>query len=128
MLSRSFHAKNNKETIAAWGSDLIRILHVFNVRSATSSWTSLTVCLQIELAINTHVAVSDIRKDVSDTHIVVSDIHRCVGNTNDTLSELRHDVANAHAIISDIHRNVLQSQEGGQRQSVSGTYAQSITK
>ena len=28
----SFHAKNDKETIAAWRRDLDRILHIFNVR------------------------------------------------------------------------------------------------
>ena len=31
--SRLFHAKNDKEAIAAWKSDLNKILHVFNVRS-----------------------------------------------------------------------------------------------
>jgi len=30
---RYFHAKNDKEQIAAWRSDLNRILQVFNVRS-----------------------------------------------------------------------------------------------
>ena len=29
--SRLFHVKDDKETIAAWRSDLTRILHVFNV-------------------------------------------------------------------------------------------------
>jgi len=32
LLSRLAHAKNDKETIAAWKLDLIRILQVFNVR------------------------------------------------------------------------------------------------
>jgi hypothetical protein len=40
--------------------------------------------LQTELAVNTHVAVSGIR----------------------------HDVTNTHTIVSDIHRNMLKSQEG----------------
>jgi hypothetical protein len=31
--SRLLHAKNDKETIAAWKSDLNRMLHVFTVRS-----------------------------------------------------------------------------------------------
>ena len=35
VVSRLFHAKNDKETIAAWKSDLNRILHVFNVCSVT---------------------------------------------------------------------------------------------
>ena len=41
-ISRLFHAKDDKETIAGWRSDLIRILHVFNVRPATSARASLT--------------------------------------------------------------------------------------
>ena len=32
VVSRHIHAKNDKETIATWRSDLNRILHVFNVR------------------------------------------------------------------------------------------------
>ena len=31
LASRIFHAKGDKETIAAWKLDLNRILHVFNV-------------------------------------------------------------------------------------------------
>ena len=34
LLSRLVHAKNDKDTIAAWKLDLNRILHVFNVSSA----------------------------------------------------------------------------------------------
>ena len=32
VIFRHLHAKNDKEKIAAWRLDLIRILHVFNVR------------------------------------------------------------------------------------------------
>jgi hypothetical protein len=64
-LSRLAHAKNDKETIAAWKLDLNRILHVFNVCPVLSAWLSLTINFQTELAVNTHVAVSDIRNDVS---------------------------------------------------------------
>ena len=34
---RFLHAKNDKETIAAWKSDLSRVLQVFNVRSVCST-------------------------------------------------------------------------------------------
>ena len=34
-VSQHFHAKNDKEKIAAWKSELDRILQVFNVRSVT---------------------------------------------------------------------------------------------
>ena len=33
-VSRLFHAKTDKETIAAWKSDLGKVLLIFNVRSA----------------------------------------------------------------------------------------------
>ena len=32
-VSRLFHAKEDKDAIAAWGKDLDRMLHIFNVRS-----------------------------------------------------------------------------------------------
>jgi len=57
---------------------------VFNVRSVDFVWLILTVNSQTELAINTHV--------------VVSNIH--------------HDVANTHTLVSDIHRNIVKGQEG----------------
>jgi len=63
--SRFFHAKDDKETIAAWKAELNRILLVFNVRPIALTWSSLTTPIQTELVINTHVAVSDIRHDVS---------------------------------------------------------------
>ena len=45
LLSRLAHAKNDKETIATWRFDLIRILQVFNVRSAGSVRLSLIASL-----------------------------------------------------------------------------------
>jgi len=36
VVSRLFHAKNDRETIATWRSDLTMVLHVFNVRSVGS--------------------------------------------------------------------------------------------
>jgi predicted YcjX-like family ATPase len=41
-LSRLFHAKIDKETIAAWKSDLNKILLVFNVRSVVVMWLLFT--------------------------------------------------------------------------------------
>lgn len=40
---RVFHAKTDKETIAAWRSDLNIVLEVFNVGYANSAWQLLTV-------------------------------------------------------------------------------------
>ena len=67
-VSRLFHAKNDKETITSWKSDLNRILHVFNVCSMISGFQSLTVHSQTELAINTHHNVVDTRNMVSEMH------------------------------------------------------------
>jgi len=41
VVSRHFHAKNDKETIAGWRLDLNRILHVFNVHPATFCMTAI---------------------------------------------------------------------------------------
>ena len=64
-VSRLFHAKNDREMIASWKSDLNRILHVFNVRSVAFAWSPLTGPFQTELAVNTSVTISDIHRDVS---------------------------------------------------------------
>ena len=63
---------------SAWKSDLNRVLHVFNVCSATSVWPPLTVHSQTELSMNTHIVVTDIRQDVVNTRTIVSDIHRAI--------------------------------------------------
>ena len=65
VVSRHLHAKNDKETIATWRSGLNRILLAFNVRFVLSAWQLLTSHPQAELAINIHLAISDIRQDVS---------------------------------------------------------------
>ena len=138
-VSRLFHAKNNKEKIAAWRVNLNRILLVFNVGSAVSWWLLFTVHPQTELAINTHVTVLDIHHDVVDTHAIVSDVHHDVTNTHSLVSDVHHDVANTHAIVtelhhsvtnthtivSDIQRNMLKRGEGadGQQRMVSETHA-----
>ena len=63
--SRFFHARNDKETIAAWKSDLNQILLVFNVRSVAFTLASLFTSFQTELVVNTHVTVSGMRHDLS---------------------------------------------------------------
>ena len=64
-LSRFFHARNDKEKIAAWKLELDRILRVFNVRSVNLTWLSLSVPFQTELSLRTAVAVTSIHNDVS---------------------------------------------------------------
>ena len=79
VISRLFHAKNDKEKIATWRSDLTRILHVFNVCSIVSAWRSLTLHSQTELTVNT-------RATVPDTHVIVSELDRNVTSTPTTAS------------------------------------------
>jgi len=105
-----FHAKDDKDTIATWRLDLNRILHVFNVRSATTARPLLTVHFQTELAINTNVAVSDIRREVVNTHIVVSDVRHDISNTQTIVAGIDHDVTNTHVIVSELQRNVANTQ------------------
>ena len=76
LLSRLAHAKNDKDTITTWKSDLNRILHIFNVSFVIPARSLLNVRLQAELALNTNVIVSDVHHGVVNTHVMVSDIHR----------------------------------------------------
>ena len=44
-ISRVFHSKADKDAIAAWRQDLIRILQIFNVRSGGLIWRLLRTSL-----------------------------------------------------------------------------------
>jgi hypothetical protein len=90
-VARLLHAKNDKETILTWKSDLSKILLVFNVSSIVALWPLLTVHSQTELAINTHVAVSDMRHEVSN---------------------VQNGVTSTHDMVSDIHHIITKGQEG----------------
>jgi len=109
LLSRLANAKNDKETITTWKLDLNRILHVFNVRSVNSARPLLIVHLQTELAINTHVIVSDIRRNMlrsqegtDDQILLVSDVctlfHR---QTNKRLPPPRHKPGQRSRLLVD---------------------------
>ncbi|KAF9793473.1 hypothetical protein BJ322DRAFT_1016969 [Thelephora terrestris] len=62
VISRPFHAKSDKDAIATWKLSLNRILHVFNT----------------ELAVNTYVAVSDIRRTIVEGNEGTDDWKRSV--------------------------------------------------
>ena len=80
-LSHIFNLKSDKDRVAAWRSDLDRILHIFEVRSTVCFLpTLLTVPLQTELALHTNVAVSGIHEDVANARELISDVHRAVVN------------------------------------------------
>jgi hypothetical protein len=71
-VSRLIYAKNDKETITAWKSDLSKILLVFNVRSVVVVWLLLTVHSQTELALNTNTIVSGMDHNVTKILGIVS--------------------------------------------------------
>ena len=105
-ISRIFNAKKDKETVAAWRSELDRIVHIFEVRSALHFLPALLIVyLQTELAIHTHLAVSDVREDVGDIRVDV-------GGIRGGVVDIREDVANTRELVSDMHRTMLKGQEG----------------
>ena len=76
--SRALQAKSDKDTIAAWKSDLNRILHVFTVRLITCVRSSLIVRFQAQVAVNTNVIVSEIRSAVVNGREEVNNINSSV--------------------------------------------------
>jgi len=106
-LSMVFHARNDKEAITSWRSDLTRILAIFNVCSVVYVWLLLTVHSQAEVAINTNANTSAIHCDVMSTQT--------------TVSSIQHGVTSTHTLVSNIYHNMLQSQGemGDQHHSVS---------
>ena len=99
LLSRMHNPKKDKDAIAAWRSDLDRTVRVFEVCSTVRFLPAqLTVHLQIELALHTHVAVSNIHEDI--------------GHIRGGVVVIREDIANTHQLVSDMHRTLLKDQEG----------------
>jgi hypothetical protein len=92
-VSRLFHAKSDKETIAGWKSDLNKILLVFNVRSVVVVWLLLTVRPQTELALNTHTIVSGMDHNVTKIHAIVS-------NIDSTVMKIREGTDNQNLLVS----------------------------
>ena len=130
VISRHYHAKDDKEAIATWRLDLNRVWHVFNVRSIISVWLLLTFRFQTELRIDTRATGSDARQDATNEHTVIFNIHHNVANAETTVSGVRRDVSNTQPIVSDVHRTKLKSREGAnyQNQVVSTTRTLSPSK
>ena len=136
-VSRHFHARDDKEAIAAWGLELNRILRVFKVRFIASVSPSLTFGLQVEFGVNAYRSVSGVHRDIADRYNIGPDVHRGISNAEATLPHVHHDVssnnpvtsntqndiANTPAIVSDIDRNKLGIRAGadGRNQPVSIT-------
>ena len=144
VISRRYRAKDDREAITAWRSDLNEVLHVFNVCFVTSARRLLTPRFQTELGTNEHKTVSDahqdtankrttlsdVHRDSSNTEVIVSDVCRDVPNTNLTVSGVRSDVENTRTVVSDIRRNKLKSREDvdGKNQAVSTTRTLPVTE
>jgi len=92
IISRLFHAKDDKEAIAIWSLELDRVLHVFDVRSVTSVRPVLTFRSQNEFVTNTH-------HDVKAAHDTVSDVNHNVPNT---VPNVPHDVPYDHPVVSEV--------------------------
>jgi hypothetical protein len=78
-LRRFVLSKADKDKIAGWKQDFMRILHVFNVRSISSaghSFANSAAPFQTELAIDTNITVTDTKTVVTDTNTMVADLHR----------------------------------------------------
>jgi len=121
-ISRRYHAKNDKEAIATWRSDLNGIRRVINVRFVIPVWPSLITRFQTELWIDTRATGSDTPQDAADKHTIVSGVRRDASNTKLIVSDSQGGVANTRT-ASEIHRSKLKSREGadGQNQAVSTT-------
>ena len=87
--SRLFHAKSDKDAIAAWKQELNRVLHVFSVRLVRSVRHLLMAPIQTELAINTHIMVADMHRDALAGREGVRGQHRSVSVTSNLSAKLR---------------------------------------
>jgi hypothetical protein len=70
-LHRFVLSKTDKDKVAAWKQDFVRVLRVFNVRTTDSlghSSANSIASFQTELAIDTNMAVSNTQAMVADIH------------------------------------------------------------
>lgn len=103
-ISQRYHAKDDKEAIATWRLSLDGVRQVFNVRSVTSAWPLLTICLQIELGVNTPTTVSSAHQVSVKKHTITPEI---------TVPQVRSDISNTY-----------RQGRGGKNQAVSAARAQ----
>jgi hypothetical protein len=110
-LYRFVLSKTDNDKIAAWKQDLMRVLHVFNVRAIGSvghSYANLAAPFQTELAIDTNMTVTDTKTVVTDTKTVVTD---------------------TNTMVAGMYRNMVTEREGasGKKHSVGTIYYPSTT-
>ena len=91
-ISRRYHAKDDKEAIAAWKLELNWILHIFNVRYVVSMRLLLTFRYKTELGTSARATASGTHQDPADKPTVAPDIRRnepksrAVGSQNQPVS------------------------------------------
>ena len=80
-VSRFFHARDDKDTIAGWKSDLNRILVVFNVCPVYFLLVAANFpSPQTELTMNTHTIVADMHQNMLRTREATDSQNRVVGD------------------------------------------------
>jgi len=62
-ISRRYRAGDDKEAVATWRLDLVKILRFFKVCFVTPARLLLTLRFQTELGVNAHATVSDAHQD-----------------------------------------------------------------
>ena len=122
VISRRYHAKDDRKAISAWNSDLKGIRRVFDVRFVTPVRPPLTARFQTELgtdtratdsdATNKHAAVSNVHRDATNPETVVSGVRHDVSNTQPIVSGPESGIASTRTTASDIHRSKLKSRNG----------------
>jgi len=137
VVSRRYHAKDDKEAITAWSLDLDGILRVFNVCYITYARRLLTSCFQTELRKNARTTVSGTHQGAADEHtissnaeVIVPGVHHDVSSAHPIVSDFQDDITNTRATASDIHRDKPKSRRNvdGQDQAVSITRTLIVTE
>ena len=102
-------SKVDKDKIAGWNQELVRLLHVFNVRSINfaGNFANLTALFQAELAIDTNIRVTDTKNIVGNTQMTVINTQTMVANTQTIAAGTQTTVANNQTIVADTQVTVM---------------------
>ena len=106
VISRLFHKKNDKEATATWRLGLNSVLHIFNVRSATSMWQFLTLHFQTELEASAHASVPYSHHDATNTHTIIPDVDTNASNVGNIIPNVHSDNPNVDNIVPNVHPDI----------------------
>jgi hypothetical protein len=96
-------AKGDKEKIASWKQDLVRVLHDFNVR-----FFDLLGLSELRCPLS--------RLNWIDTRTVVTDTQAMIANARIVAAGTQTTVLHTHVLVADMHRKVLTGQDGASGQ------------